>query len=220
MTLRPQDFTNRLQQELRHSTLRRMLGKAPRLEAVREVPRIKSVKVFPRDRMVTVDDENDSLAASPRPLKDVLTIMLDSGLRNGEVSRMRLENINWIRLLFHPRGKTRKARRPVPLSERLSLCSEIFSKNSRVKERVGYFPSKKTRSGHIGLSDSSTCSERSLVNSGSPDALKRIVPGTRLDGRNGGDAEIRDWSRKSWGTRAWIRRWAICIRDGSDQSGN
>src|ERR1039458_9105143 len=65
-------------------TLRRMLGKARDWKLIREVPRIKSVKVFPRDRMVTVDDERQLLASCPRPLKDVLTIMLDSGLRNGE----------------------------------------------------------------------------------------------------------------------------------------
>src|SRR5437870_3326100 len=60
------------------------------------------------------------LAACARPLRDVLTIMLDSGLRNGEVIRMRLEYINWENAFyFNPNGKTRKARRPVPLSERV-----------------------------------------------------------------------------------------------------
>lgn len=51
-------------------TLRRMLGKARDWKVIREVPRIKTVKVFPHD---------------------ILTIMLDSGLRNGEVVRMRFE---------------------------------------------------------------------------------------------------------------------------------
>jgi integrase len=45
--------------------------------------------------MVTAEDEKQLLAASPRPLRDVLTIMLDSGLRNGEVTRMRWEYIKW-----------------------------------------------------------------------------------------------------------------------------
>ena len=49
------------------------------------MPRIKSIKAFRRDRMVTLDDEKRLLASCPRPLKDVLIIMLDSGLRNGEV---------------------------------------------------------------------------------------------------------------------------------------
>ena len=45
--------------------------------------------------MVNMEDEKRLLAACARPLRDVLTIMLDSGLRNGEVIRMRLEYINW-----------------------------------------------------------------------------------------------------------------------------
>src|SRR5450631_1730674 len=134
-------------------TLRRMLGKARDWKVLREVPRIKTVKVFPRDRMVTVEDEKRLLAACKRPLKDVLTIMLDSGLRNGEVVRMRWETINWEgAFYFNPRGKTRKARRPVPLSERvLTLLRNVQHEQSRRRE--GWvFPSKKSRSGHIGLS--------------------------------------------------------------------
>jgi len=72
-----------------------MLGKARAWKVLREVPRIKTVKVFPRDRMVTVEDEKRLLAVCKRPLKDVLTIMLDSGLRNGEVIRMCWETLNW-----------------------------------------------------------------------------------------------------------------------------
>jgi integrase len=101
-------------------TVRRMLGKARDWKLIREVPRIKSLKVFRRDRMVTAEDEKRLLAASPRPLREVLTTMLDSGLRNGEVTRMRWEYINWdSAFYFNPKGKTRKARRPVPLSDRV-----------------------------------------------------------------------------------------------------
>jgi integrase len=101
-------------------TLRRMLGKARDWKLVREVPRVKTVKVFPRDRMISVDDEKRLLRAAKRPLEDVLTIMLDSGMRNGEVTRMRWENVQWDgAFYFNPKGKTRKARRHVPLSERV-----------------------------------------------------------------------------------------------------
>jgi integrase len=108
-------------------TLRRMLGKARDWRLIRDVPRIRSVKIFPRDRMVTVEDERQLLASCPRPLKDVLTVMLDSGLRNGEVIRMHFAYINWeSAFYFNPRGRTRKARRPVPLSERvLALLRNI-----------------------------------------------------------------------------------------------
>jgi integrase len=103
--------------------------------------------------MVTVEDEKRLLASCKRPLQDVLTIMLDSGLRNGEVIRMRWETINWeSAYYFNPRGKTRRARRLVPLSERvIALLRNIQDQQSRRRE--GWvFPSRKSRSGHIGLS--------------------------------------------------------------------
>ena len=154
-------------------TLRRMLGKARDWKLIREVPRIKSVKVFPRDRMVTVEDERQLLASCPRPLTDVLTIMLDSGLRNGEVIRMRFESINWERAFyFNPKGKTRKARRPVPLSERvLALLGNI--QQELLGQREGWvFPSKKSASGHIGLSGIEHTFRKIARKLGIPDALK------------------------------------------------
>ena len=142
-------------------TLRRMLGKARDWKLLREVPRVKTVKVFPRDRLISIEDEKRLLAAAKRPLQDVLTIMLDSGMRNGEVTRMRWENICWdSAFYFNPKGKTRKARRHVPLSERvLALLRTIQQEQSKQrskeesKAREGWvFPSKKAPSGHIGLS--------------------------------------------------------------------
>jgi integrase len=134
-------------------TLRRMLGKARDWKVLREVPRIKTVKVFPRDRMVTVEDEKRLLAACRRPLKDVLTIMLDSGLRNGEVIRMRWETINWEgAFYFNPRGKTRRARRPVPLSERVIALLRTIQLEQLGLREGWVFSSKKSRAGHIGLS--------------------------------------------------------------------
>lgn len=154
-------------------TLRRMLGKARDWKLIREVPRIKSVKVFPRDRMVTVDDERQLLASCPRPLRDVLTVMLDSGLRNGEVIRMRLEQINWEGAsYFNPKGKTRKARRLVPLSERvIALLRNVQREQSGQKE--GWvFPSKKSRSGYIGLSGIEHMFRKIARKLVIPDALK------------------------------------------------
>jgi integrase len=130
-----------------------MLGKARDWKLIREVPRIKAVKVFPRDRMVTVEDERQLLASCPRPLKDVLTVMLDSGLRNGEVIRMRLEQINWESAsYFNPKGKTRKARRLVPLSERVIALLRNIQREQSGQREGWVFPSKKSRSGYIGLS--------------------------------------------------------------------
>jgi len=154
-------------------TLRRMLGKARDWKLIREVPRIKSLKVFPRDRMVTLDDERQLLASCPRPLKDVLIIMLDSGLRNGEVIRMRLEHINWeSAFYFNQKGKTRKARRLVPLSERvIALLRNI--QLEQLGQREGWvFPSKKSTSGYIGLSGIEHTFRKLARKLGIPDALK------------------------------------------------
>ena len=154
-------------------TLRRMLGKARDWKLLREVPRVKTVKVFPRDRMISVEDEKRLLAVAKRPLQDVLTIMLDSGMRNGEVIRMRWENIHWDdAFYFNPKGKTRKARRPVPLSERvIALLRNIQQKQSRPRE--GWvFPSKKSPSGYIGLSGLEHIFRKLARMLGIPDALK------------------------------------------------
>src|SRR5215472_769726 len=101
-------------------TMSRLLGKARDWKLIREVPRIKKAKVYPRDRMVTTKDEKELLPASPHPLRDVLMVMLACGMRNGEVVRMQWEYINWeATSYFNPKGKTRKARRAIPLSERV-----------------------------------------------------------------------------------------------------
>jgi len=82
-------------------------------------------------------------------LDDVLVIMLDSGMRDGEVVRMEIQNIHADHgYYFNPKGKTKRARRRVPLSKRvvtrlLARCGD---------RREGWvFPSPKSKSGHIEL---------------------------------------------------------------------
>jgi len=123
--------------------------------------------------MVSLEDERRLLAAAKRPLQDVLTIMLDSGMRNGEVARMRWENIDWdCAFYFNPKGKTRKARRHVPLSERvIALLRNIQQEQSRPRE--GWvFLSKKAPSGYIGLSGLEHRFRKLARKLGIPDALK------------------------------------------------
>ena len=81
------------------------------------------------------------------PFRTVLLIMLDSGLRPGEIFRMRWENIHWDKgLIFNPRGKSHKSRRYVPLTERVKAA--LLMRQKSVNE--GWvFPSKKAQSGHI-----------------------------------------------------------------------
>ena len=152
-------------------TLSRLLGKARDWKLIREVPRIKRAKVYPRDRMVTTKDEKELLPASPSPLKDVLTIMLDCGMRNGEVVRMRWEHIDWdASFYFNPRGKTRKARRAIPLSDRVIT---LLSGRRKQEQKEGWvFPSKKSRSGHIELSGLEHMFRKVARRLGIPESLK------------------------------------------------
>jgi integrase len=172
-------------------TLRRMLGKARDRHLIRDVPRVKRLKVPGRERMVTDADEQQILSACPRPLRDVLIIMLDAGMRNGEVVRMRWEHINWeAASSFNPEGKTPRARRQVPLSERVLEVlrtirheQEHPAAQTRVKKRKRkanlrkpdfrwVFPSTHSPSGHIELSGLEHRFRKIARELGIPDDLK------------------------------------------------
>jgi integrase len=73
--------------------------------------------------------------------------MLDSGLRPGEIFRMRWENIHWEHgVIFNPRGKSRKSKRYVPLTERMKAA--LLRRKGNIEE--GWvFQSKRSKSGHI-----------------------------------------------------------------------
>lgn len=143
-------------------TLRRMLRKAYEWELISRVPIIKMVEEEGREALIEPWMEQQLLAvtALPRltpkgrpsrcgwePFRTVLLIMLDSGLRPGEIFRMRWENIHWDKwLIFNPRGKSRKSRRYVPLTERVKAA--LLTRKPEGNE--GWvFPSKTAKSGHI-----------------------------------------------------------------------
>jgi integrase len=98
-----------------------------------------------------------------QPLRDVLTLVRDMGLRPDEVFRMRWEHVQWgKRLYFNPYGKTTKSRRWIPISERATdLLKARLSHQSIVRPRERgktrpapkpspwVFPSKKAECGHL-----------------------------------------------------------------------
>jgi len=66
---------------------------------------------------------------------------------------MRLEHINWeSAFYFNPKGKSRKARRVVPLSERVIGILRTIEQEEKGGTEGWVFPSEKSRSGHIELS--------------------------------------------------------------------
>jgi integrase len=144
-------------------TLRHMLRKAREWELLDSTPTIRMVEEAGREQLIEPWMEQKLLAVTEikrtpdskhapkfinygwEPFRSVLLIMLDSGLRPGEVYRMRWEHIYWNRdAIFVPRGKSRKSRRLVPLSERVRTTLMRRSQNE------GWvFPSSRARSGHI-----------------------------------------------------------------------
>jgi integrase len=144
-------------------TLRRMLKQAQEWGLIHTVPKIRLVEEVGREVMLEPWMEANLLVVmevertpnskhSPQsanygwqPLRDVLLIMLDTGMRPAEVFRMEWEHVKWDRgLIFVPRSKSRKSKRYVPLSERVKAALLL-----RAKDSVFVFPSARSRSGHI-----------------------------------------------------------------------
>jgi integrase len=101
-------------------TLRRMLGKAAEWGLIAAAPRIKLLKEEGRSALIDKDAEAKLLAVAPQPLRDVAILVLDSGMRPSEVFEMRWEDFTWTPgMIFIPRGKTKRSRRYLPMSERV-----------------------------------------------------------------------------------------------------
>ena len=102
-------------------TLRRMLNKAREWKLIREVPHFRLFKE--EGRALRLDDEAERklLPVAEQPLKDIIVLMRDTGMRNArELYRMRIENIYWNqRVIFNPNSKTKKGRRFIPMSDRV-----------------------------------------------------------------------------------------------------
>jgi integrase len=68
-------------------------------------------------RVLTYDEQAAYLAAATPLLRDVATLMLETGMRPEEVYRIQPENVSLAGgFLFNPFGKTKAARRRVPLT--------------------------------------------------------------------------------------------------------
>jgi integrase len=127
-------------------TLRRLLGKAAERGLIRMAPKIKLLKEYGRLTIMEHETEAKLLAVASQPLKDVLVTILDTGMRPHEVFRMRWEHLNWEnRAIFVPFGKTRNARRYVPISQR--LMTALMARCAG--QRDGWVFLSNSRSGHL-----------------------------------------------------------------------
>ena len=127
-------------------TLSVILAKAVQQRYLHRKPRIKLVRELRREDIIDDTAEALLLAVARQPLTDVLVIMRDMGLRPDEVFRMRWEHVHWDKLLyFNPFGKSRKARRWIPMSQR--VVAALKTRAVEIGEWV--FPSQKAASGHL-----------------------------------------------------------------------
>ena len=90
------------------------------------VSRVKMLTETPPPiRVLSDDDERLYLMAASQPLQDIATILVDTGMRPEEVFRLRKEFIDLDRgSIFNPKGKTRYAKRYIPLTRRVKAILE------------------------------------------------------------------------------------------------
>jgi integrase len=142
-----------------------MLKKAHEWEMIHSVPVVKLVEEHRREELIEPWMEAKLLAVTEiartptskhapksinygwQPFRDVLLIMLDTGMRPAEVFRMRSEHVKWEReLIFVPRSKSRKSKRFVGITERVRAA--LLARNTDANE--GWvFPSARAESGHL-----------------------------------------------------------------------
>lgn len=129
-------------------TLRRVLGKAVEWKLLKAAPKIKLLVENERKRMIDATTEAKLLPFAGQPLRDVLLIMRDSGMRNHkEVFTMRWEHVDWSNDRYYVyASKSPKGRRYVPLSPRVKDALLVRHRG----EREGWvFPAKRAKCGHL-----------------------------------------------------------------------
>ncbi len=91
-------------------------------------------------RVLTSDEEKLYLLAASQPLQDIATLMLQTGMRPEEVCRIRRVNVNLGQgYIANPYGKTKAARRKIPLTD---AASAVLSKRLAAIEGDCLFPGR------------------------------------------------------------------------------
>jgi hypothetical protein len=82
-----------------------------------------------------------------QPMKDLLIVIQDTGMRPEEVFRIRIEHIDWSqRLIFNPNGKTKAACRYAPISERMV---DLLMVRCADKREGWLLPSRRAKGRHL-----------------------------------------------------------------------
>jgi integrase len=84
-------------------------------------------------RVVSVQEELAYLREASQPLRDIATIIVQTGMRPEEVFRMEIRNVDLAhRIIFNPFGKTKAAKRKIPMTT--EVCDIL---HRRLKEAKG-----------------------------------------------------------------------------------
>lgn len=122
---------------------------------------VNDVEFEPEDnermRFLSHEEEAIYLADASQPLRDLVVLALDCGLRAGEAVKITKRDVNFdAGTLFIPKGKTKEARRYVPLTARVA---EVLRERVESAEGVCLFPHakdinkpmKKVNNAHYGV---------------------------------------------------------------------
>ena len=109
--------------------LRRSLRLAIEWDVIQRFPKVKFLAgEHRRERVITPNEEALYLAAAPPLLHDVSVVLFDTGVRPEECHCLRWEGITWDGgrngVLLITKGKTKAARRVLPLSPRVRMVLE------------------------------------------------------------------------------------------------
>ena len=89
-------------------------------------------------RVLTFDEQRIYLSAASQPLRDIATIMLETGMRPEEVYRIHRENAHLEEgYICNPSGKTKAAKRKIPLS---TNASEVIRRRLESAKGCYLFP--------------------------------------------------------------------------------
>jgi integrase len=131
---------------------RRVLRLAVDSGIIPSAPKVKLLRgANHRERVIGTDEEIRCLNAAVEPLSSIATVLIDSGLRPEECFRLRWESISFAAgrygTMFNPFGKTKAARRVVPMTARVRNLLEARWVGAG-KPMEGWVWPAETASGH------------------------------------------------------------------------
>jgi integrase len=82
-----------------------------------------------KTRVVSIQEELAYFRETSQPLRDIATVILQTGMRPDEVFRMEVRNLDFgRRTIFNPSGKTKAAKRTIPMTREVR---EILQRRSK-----------------------------------------------------------------------------------------